>query len=407
MPDKKKKREKWVKPRHNFIFHILKFVIWFFVKIAYGYKYEKFKIRKGEKYIILSNHQATLDPVFVAMSFNKMPYFVTSDMLLHIKYASWWLKFCFNIIPKSKGKSDFGTVKTMLQVLKENGSVGIFPEGNRTFSGEICDIPVAISKFVKSAKVPVVLYNLCGGYGVEPRWSNKKRKGKFFGKIKRVVSVEELQNMSIEEVQQMIISELNHQELPTEHIYKSKQKAEKIERVLYACPECGSISNLHSEGNLFKCDKCNSIWEYTEKLEIKKDGNIYKYKNVLEWYKYQLDLVRNTNYEVDNILFEDNNVVLEHSLESAKKELLDQGKVLLMPNKLIFVGKEETIFELDQLEGVAVAGKQQVIFRKDSILYTIENNKELRNDFNAVKYITTINYIQSQNKEEKHEFFGI
>ena len=45
--------------------------------------------------------------------------------------------------------------------------------------------------------------------------------------------------------------------------------------------------------------------------------------------------------------------------------------------------------------------------RKDNILYTIENNKELRNDFNAVKYITTINYIQSQNKEGKHEFFGI
>ena len=259
MPSKKKK-EKWVKPRHNFIFRILKFIIWFYVKLGYGYKYEKFKIRKGEKYIILSNHQTTLDPVFVAMSFNKMPYFVTSDMLLHIKYASWWLKYCFNIIPKSKGKSDFGTVKTMLQVLKENGSVGIFPEGNRTFTGSICNIPTAISKFIKSAKVPVVLYNLCGGYGAEPRWSNKKRKGKFYGKIKRVVTVEELQNMSVEEIQQMIEQELNHKELPTEYIVKSCSKTLKSGVCLFLS---SSVSNINK-----KVSPCGTSVLFTVALKL-------------------------------------------------------------------------------------------------------------------------------------------
>ena len=407
MPSKKRKKEKWVKPRHNIIFHILKFVIWFYIKIVYGYKYEKFRIKKGEKYIILSNHQTTLDPVFVAMTFNRMPYFVTSDMLLHIKYASWWLKFCFNIIPKSKGKSDFGTVKTMLQVLKENGSVGIFPEGNRTFTGTICHIPSAISKFVKSAKAPLILYNLCGGYGSEPRWSNKVRKGNFYGKIKRIVSVEELQQMTVEEIQQMIEQELNHQELPTKYIYNSKKKAERIERVIYACPECGSVQTIHSNGNEFSCEKCSSTWEYTNQLEIRKDGNIYKYSNVLEWYNYQLNLVRNNDYETEQNLFIDENLVLEQSLNGEKKELLDEGTVMLTPYKIIFKGEKITEFDLTELDGVAAAGKQQVIFRKDNILFTIENNKKLREDFNAVKYVTTINYIQSQKKEDKNEFFGI
>lgn len=403
----KHKKQKWVKKRHNIIYHILKPFIYIYLKIFYNYKYEKFKIKKGENYIILSNHQTTLDPVFVSMSFNKLPYFVASDTLFHFKIASKLLKFCFNLIPKSKGKSDYKTVKTMQQVLHENGNVAVFPEGNRTFTGSICNIPIAISKYIKFAKTPVILYNLCGGYGIEPRWSNKKRKGVFYGKIKRVLSVEEINALSIDELQELIVNELNHQELPTTYIYKSNKRAEKIERVLYICPECGSLCKLKSIGNYFKCEQCNSTWEYSKNLEIKKDEKLYKYSNVLQWYNFQLDYVRTNNYKNSDKIFQDDLVILYSLKNNSKKEILDKGIVTLYNDKIIFSGERKTIFELSTIDAVAASGKQQLIFRLNNELYMIENNKKIKDDFNVVKYVTTINYIKSQSKEEKNEFFGI
>ncbi len=402
--NKKKKKEKWVKKRHSFIHFLLIIFVLPIIKLIYGFKCKKMKIKKGEKYIVLANHQTTLDPVFVGAGFSKPLYFVANDDLLHLNFLSKLLTYCFGIIGKSKGKSDFMTVKTMLQVLKENGSVCVFPEGNRTFSGDLCYINPAITKFVKSAKTPVVLYNIEGGYGADPRWSLKKRKGHFVGYVKRILSVEELANMTLEEVHQTIIDELNVQDAPSKYEYKSKQKAEKIERVLYICPECNTKHELVSNGNTFTCKACGSTWEYTQNLTITKDNELYKFPTVSKWYNYQLEDIRNYDYTSDEYIFYDNDVLLYASVDHAPKEVVKGGEVVLFNSELHV---QDLVFKLEEIEGVAASGKQQVIFRVGNIVYTIQNNKELRNDFNALKYVLVINYIKSQIHTKGEEFFGI
>ena len=403
---KKNKKPKWTRKWHQFFFFFLRIVVVIFVKIFYKYKFEPVRIKKKQKYIIICNHQATLDPIFLGVAFNRLPYFVANDDLLHIKYASWWLSTFFGIIPKSKGKSDYKTVKTMLQVLKENGSVALFPEGNRTFTGELCYINPAIIKFIKSAKTDVLIYNIEGGYGVDPRWSRKLRKGKLKGRVRKILSYNEIDAMNLEELEKTIKKSLNVFEAPSINEYNSKYRAEHIERVLYICPECKKKNTIISKGTLFTCTSCNTTWEYTKNLTIFKDKVLYKYKTVYEWYKMQLSDVTSKIYEEDEVIFTDLDIKIFVSKGTDKKVLLDKGKAILTNKEIKIIGNDSHTFNLSEIEGLCASGKQQVMFRQNDSTYTIRNDEEKRNNFNPIKYVTTINHLK-YNEEGKDEYFGI
>ena len=73
-----------------------------------GYKNKShFKIRKGESYLVLSNHQTDFDGIFIMLSFNKMLYPVATDTVMSNGFTSKVIHHCFGLIPKKKGTVDF------------------------------------------------------------------------------------------------------------------------------------------------------------------------------------------------------------------------------------------------------------------------------------------------------------
>lgn len=402
------KKKQWVKKRHTFFKKFLHLFLLIPLKLKYHFKRDKFKIKKNKSYIVVCNHVTTLDPIFLNLAFNKMLYFVGSDDLFNIKYLSWWLQYITGIIPKSKGKSDIQTVKTMLKVIKEGGTVAVFPEGNRTYTGELCYISPAITKFFKKTNVPILIYNINGGYGVDPRWSLKKRKGHLAVNLKRVLEPSEYKDLSDEELHNLILNELNVNDMESGYLFKSKQKAECIERVLFRCPECHSINTIESHNNEFKCTKCNTTWEYHENLSITKDGELYKLPYVKDWYNEQVNYILNYNIETDEVIFEDNNVEIYSFTQGKNKTLIGIGTIKLLKDRIAFLtGKERHKFFLEDMEGVAVAGKSGVLFRVQDVAFKIRDYKKLRNNFNSLKYVFMINHIKNKDKQEEHEFLGI
>lgn len=403
-----KKKKPWVRKRHVFFKKVLHICFNIPMKIKYGYKYEKFKIKKGETYVVVCNHTTTLDPIFLNLAFNKMLYFVGSDDLFNIKYLSWWLQYLTGIIPKSKGKSDIQTVKTMLRVIKEGGTVAVFPEGNRTYSGELCYISPAITKFLKMSRVPIIIYNINGGYGVDPRWGLEKRKGNLNGKIKRIIYPEEYQKLDENELHELILNELNVQNVPTLETFKSNNRAECIERVIFRCPECQENNTIVSKQNEFTCTKCGATWEYTENLSITKDGELYKLPYVKDWYNEQVKYILSYDVETEDVIFEDQNVEIYSFTSGKNKALLGIGTVKLYKDHLEFINENETLsYLITDMEGVAVGGKSGILFRIGDVAYRIRDHKELRNNFNSLKYVFMINHIKNKNKKEEQEFLGI
>lgn len=392
----------WMKTRHKVVFTTLKHpFIWFF-RLKYNFKPIKYKLEK-KPYLILSNHLGILDPFFVGSSFSRPIYYIASADLFSTKYGK-IINYLVKPIPKNKNVKEMGPIKDCVRIAKEGGTVGIFPEGNRSFDGNLCHIDEAIAKLAKLMKVDIVLYNLVGVYGIDPRWGLKGRRGKSYGYVREIISKEDVANLSTTELYNRIIAGLTVPQIPTNVRYKSRKRAECLERILYVCPVCGKIQTIYSHKNMVKCTHCNLEVMYNEYLEFESNNPNFKFKYVEDWYKYQIDWLK--KYEVkndDDIIYQDD-VTLYKVLENKRKQEVLVGKIQMTKNKFIFINDSDKIeFDLLDITDSTVQGKRKLTFYLNNEIYQIKGDIRL----NVIKYMHMYYHIKYLQGNNESYFMGI
>ena len=389
----KKKQKHWVKKRHAAVFAFLRFAMAPFLWLRYHYRAEKAPIRKGPC-IVLSNHQATMDPFFISKAFPFQLYFYASDDLFNLKVSP-LIRYLAAPIPKSKSVADLKAVMISLRVLREGGAIGITPEGNRTLSGRLWEMGDSVAKLVKTAKVPLVLFNLCGGYGTDPRWGVKIRRGtKFVGRVRRILTPEEYAGMSDEELFGIIKNELDVEDTLSGERYKSRRRAEYIERALYMCPVCGSIGTIHSHGTGFCCTSCKTEAEYTEDLKI--SPPVGGYSRIYEWYEWERqEIVRRI---LGGEKISDGDILFRESVKLQKKIKLPGNTVTLDKDSLMISGGgTETRYPLAEIDAITAVGKKKFNFYYKGKILQVKGGKR----FCAIKYVHAFDGIRAARKEEK------
>ena len=389
----KKKQKHWVKKRHAAVFAFLRFAMAPFLWLRYHYRAEKAPIRKGPC-IVLSNHQATMDPFFISKAFPFQLYFYASDDLFNLKVSP-LIRYLAAPIPKSKSVADLKAVMISLRVLREGGAIGITPEGNRTLSGRQWEMGDSVAKLVKTAKVPLVLFNLCGGYGTDPRWGVKIRRGtKFVGRVRRILTPEEYAGMSDEELFGVIKNELDVDDTLSGERYKSRRRAEYIERALYMCPVCGSIGTIHSHGTGFCCTSCKTEAEYTEDLKI--SPPVGGYSRIYEWYEWERqEIVRRI---LGGEKISDGDILFRESVKLQKKIKLPGNTVTLDKDSLMISGGgTETRYPLAEIDAITAVGKKKFNFYYKGKILQVKGGKR----FCAIKYVHAFDGIRAARKEEK------
>ena len=389
----KKKQQHWVKKRHAAVFAFLRFAMAPFLWLRYHYRAEKAPIRKGPC-IVLSNHQATMDPFFISKAFPFQLYFYASDDLFNLKVSP-LIRYLAAPIPKSKSVADLKAVMISLRVLREGGAIGITPEGNRTLSGRQWEMGDSVAKLVKTAKVPLVLFNLCGGYGTDPRWGVKIRRGtKFVGRVRRILTPEEYAGMSDEELFGIIKNELDVDDTLSGERYKSRRRAEYIERALYMCPVCGSIGTIHSHGTGFCCTSCKTEAEYTEDLKI--SPPVGGYSRIYEWYEWERqEIVRRI---LGGEKISDGDILFRESVKLQKKIKLPGNTVTLDKDSLMISGGgAETRYPLAEIDAITAVGKKKFNFYYKGKILQVKGGKR----FCAIKYVHAFDGIRAARKEEK------
>ena len=282
-----------------------------FMRLKWGYKIKgKYRAKKGEKIIVLANHQTDIDPLLIRLSFNRYLYTVATDTVFSNPKSSKWL-VRLGAIPKKKGLADVKSVMNMISTAKNGGSILLFPEGNRSFAEFQFYITENLAGLLQKLKCTIVLFNFHGGFGVSPRFGSKRRKGPFYGEIKRVLKLEEYENLSNEELNKIVVDDLKVFDADSGASYKSNTRAEYLERMYFVCPKCGDIHSLKSEGNILKCHNCGLEVEYTEKLTLKSNDPEFKYTKLNDWYEFQKKWVREYKVEKGKVIFDDSNVVLK------------------------------------------------------------------------------------------------
>lgn len=373
--------------------HLLRpFIKFYYRRILHYKQKEKIIIPDNEPSIVLSNHVTDFDGIFLHCECNKFLYTISTDNVFNNKNYK-FLK-SLGMIAKRKGLTDIASTKEMMKVVMGGGSLLLFPEGNRSYAEFQFFISEGLIGFIKKFKLTIILHNIHGGFGVNPRFGNTRRKGPFYGEIKRVLKYDEYKDMSLEELTKIVRDNLKVYDSDSNIEYLSDQKAEYLERMFFVCPKCGKISSLRSEGNYIHCDSCGLSVEYTTKLKLRSDDKDFKFNRLVDWYDYQRKFLRELEIKDNEIIFEDDNVLLMKANPFQEKTEIGTGK-LTLTNKKMKVG--DVTFNVHDIEIASPMSGRNLIFTYQNNSYQIHGEER----FNALKYVLIFNKLDTIMKELK------
>jgi len=403
----KNKTQKWIKTRHAVITIVARWIIAPYTRWKYGVDVKPFKEQNGRQYLIMMNHQTAFDQFFIAMAFKGPVYYIATEDIFSLGWLSTLLKWAVAPIPIKKQTTDMHAVMTCMRVAKEGGTIALAPEGNRTYDGRTVYINPAIAKLAKKLRLPIAIFRIEGGYGIEPRWSDVQRKGKMQAYVAKVIEPEEYKTMSDDEFYSTICKELYVNEAVADAEFHHKQSAEYMERLVYVCPDCG-LSEFESHGNIVECKKCHKQIRYLPTKELQGVGFEFPFKFIAQWYDYQNDFVNSLdlNNYTEKPMYTDKIKLSEVIVYKNKNILREDCTVDLYGNRIVIDRDTENqlVFPFSETTALSVLGKNKANIYHNDHVYQFKGNKR----FNAIKYVNIYYRFKNISKgEENGKFLGL
>ena len=404
---KKQKKEKWVKFRHRIITAVLRVLLRPYVVLKYGIECVKFKEQGDRQYLILLNHQTPFDQFFVALSFKRPIYYLATEDIFSKGFVSSIIRYLVAPIPIKKQTSDVAAVLNCLRVAREGGTICIAPEGNRTYSGKTEYINPTIASLAKRLRLPIALYRIEGGYGVQPRWSDVVRNGKMRAYVSEVIEPEDLKAMTDDELNERIVNGLFVDEAYTDGIYRHKERAQYLERAIYVCPFC-KLAEFESNRDIVTCKRCGRSVRYGETKELSGIGFDFPFTYVSQWYEYQKELVNQLDLTAmtEEAIFKDVANFSQVIVNKKKLTLRENAQIKLYGNRITIDedGNEPLTFLFDELTAVSVLGRNKLNIYQAETVYQFKGGKR----FNALKYVNFYyRYNNIAKGEEDGQFLGL
>jgi len=403
----KKKRKKWMKTRHKVITELARVVMTPYLRLKFGVKVEKFADQQNRPYLVVLNHQTVFDQFFVGMSFRGPIYYVATEDIFSNGWVSKLIKYVIAPIPIKKQTTDVQAVMNCARIAREGGTIAVAPEGNRTYSGRTAYIKPSIVKLVRALKLPLVIYRIEGGYGVQPRWTDVVRRGKMRAYVHQVVDPEEYKKMSDDELLALIQNGLNVDEACVSGTFYHKKNAEYLERVLYVCPKCG-LSEFESHGDVVSCKKCGLTARYLPTKEFEGVGEELPFRFVADWYDYQCDFVNKMDYTayVETPAYVDKADLWEVILYQRKNLLVKDIGISLYGDRIETTASDGTkqVYRFDDVSVITVLGRNKLNFYVGDRVFQLKGAKS----FNALKYMNFYwRYKNTIGESEDGEFLGL
>lgn len=356
------------------VYNLLMKIFRFGVNRKIKYKQDDFsKINIEEPFIILSNHPSGYDVYFIADMIKP----IRSSFILNYYYFKFKLiKFLvtkIGVIPKKLFTPDLKTIKGTIKMTKAGYPVFMCPEGRLQLDGTSYYITKETGKFLKQLKLPIVLITIQGAYISKPKWRKHRIKSYVETKITKVITKEEVLNLTGNELNDLINKCLYTNEF--DYIkekgltFKDNKKAKGLENILYYCPKCKCEHTLKTKGNTIKCEKCG--FELTLQEDYHFNDNEFNIKTIHDWY------LLITEYEKENIK---NNInlscevkVKKYNIENKKFNEKGTGKCTLTNSCFKYEGdlkvKEFTI-DMKMLRALAFScGEEFECYYNDELYY--------------------------------------
>lgn len=268
------------------VYRVCRFIVGPFVKWLFPFRCAPCRV-ESPVFLALGNHTQNLDPALMVIGLRRHIRFVANASLTK-GIAGFFLNNLFGLIPREKGAKGDAAVALIEANLKAGVSVGMFPEGNRSWDGETEFISRRTARLAKESGAGLVTYRFVGGYLLRPRWAAERRKGPMYGQLVREYTAQELSLMSEEEIYQAICRDLYVNAYAEQEargdLYRGRRLAEGLEHAAYLCPICHRFGTIRTRRNEVSC-ACGLRATYAETGHF--TGGNLPFSDFSQWNRFQ------------------------------------------------------------------------------------------------------------------------
>ena len=238
--------------------------------------------------VLIANHASRVDFQFTAPVVwpKKLNYVVGYNEFF--RFPTCILLKLMQVIPKKNFTPDTYTIRQILSVVKQGGSICIMPEGMSSITGMAQPVIPGGAKLLKKLGLPVYYSKISGGYMTYTKHCLDERVGRIDVTVNQMFTAEDVKNLSLEEIEDTMNRLLAHDDYiwnkEQQVSFKGKgQMAKNLDTLLYMCPKCGAMYNMECSGNAMKCLSCGNTVELDEKYNLRPVGDSECPELVTDW----------------------------------------------------------------------------------------------------------------------------
>ncbi|MCR5741736.1 MAG: 1-acyl-sn-glycerol-3-phosphate acyltransferase [Gammaproteobacteria bacterium] len=255
---KNRKEKRLVKKPNFFIWYLLGPIVILAYRMMVKFRRNKIKIRK--KSLILAPHRNYLDFISIPLAvYPVRGHFVATSYWYRMKKLAVLLRI-LGCIKKDQYKSDINAIKEMSSCFKFGDVVYMCPEGQMSPDGKSQILVPGIERLIKKFKVNVYFVNINGAYFTGPKWHFKNIRGNLDAETSLIIKEEDIDNLSTDEIMNILNENFKKnndfvwiKDHPN-YKYKSRKKAEGLEKVIFRCPNCQKEGTMKSTKSTIFCD---------------------------------------------------------------------------------------------------------------------------------------------------------
>jgi 1-acyl-sn-glycerol-3-phosphate acyltransferase len=283
-------------------------------------------------------------------------------------------------IPKTKNMSDLDTVKLIHASVMNNEVVGVFGEGQQTWTGKTMPLIPATIKLIHFLKIPVVSIVTKGGFLSRPRWSYRTNRTRITVSYNLLFTSEEIKKTSVRELENKLVNALAFDEYEYQKTalvpVNGNRRAECLEILGFTCPSCKGINTIKSRKNEAHCRVCGFM------VEVNAFGfpgfpqgpmeNIGSFSDWDDWQKSYWK--EHLPMGAETVIFEDRDIELYISIDRKPLEKVGAGTMILYPDRMEIHNTmgDSFVFSLKMIQGLNVFKQRYLEFYFDKIAYHVK-----------------------------------
>ena len=221
-------------------------------------------------FLLAAGHANFLDP-FILGSLVRGPvrFMANLEGVSALGAAVSGLAGCYG---RRKGASDIRALRRTFELAASGESIGIFPEGDRSWDGAALPLRPGCGKLARRLGLPLVLARQKGNYLAHPRWASRARRGRWSVEF-LVFGADELSRMTDGTAEAIIALALARNEIKDAQRegrrFEGERCAEGVGRLLWRCPVCGKADCIEGRAETIRCSRCLSRWELDANCRVR------------------------------------------------------------------------------------------------------------------------------------------